>query len=311
MSLTTAISDDEIDRSGSPASTRPINSAASFNCTGAVRKAGFLSVKKWLIRKKHKVSIYLYNLYSQSLKITKKSLIFDSKSNNKTFWYFWRENSNSIFKQKKATVGFEVWRENSNMNIFSDIWIFAPKIKNKTIWYFWRENSNFIFEPKKNFKFFTHFQIAKRDFFFMNLQNEIFSVKCDILSYFHTMWGVCISLSLEKLRQNSGRKRFSFLYFFCTAGWVGQEARLERLLGVLERHNFTFLSLWVQRRSKCGSHTSASHYRRRIHYAEHSRASKERLHFLLIDGLWRCLSLPGNCEWRPKRKGNSEWVLNN
>jgi T-lymphoma invasion and metastasis-inducing protein 1 len=57
MSLTTAISDDEIDRSSSPVSTRPINSAASFNCTGAVRKAGFLSVKKWLIRKKHKVEL--------------------------------------------------------------------------------------------------------------------------------------------------------------------------------------------------------------------------------------------------------------
>ena len=57
MSLTTAISDDEIDRSSSPVSTRPINSAASFNCTGAVRKAGFLSVKKCLIRKKHKVRL--------------------------------------------------------------------------------------------------------------------------------------------------------------------------------------------------------------------------------------------------------------
>ena len=31
-------------------------SAASFNCTGAVRKAGFLSVKKWLLRKKHQVN---------------------------------------------------------------------------------------------------------------------------------------------------------------------------------------------------------------------------------------------------------------
>ena len=30
--------------------------AASFNCTGAVRKAGFLSVKKWLLRKKHQAS---------------------------------------------------------------------------------------------------------------------------------------------------------------------------------------------------------------------------------------------------------------
>ena len=57
MSLTTAISDDEIDHSSSPVSTRPINSAASFNCTGAVRKAGFLSVKKWIIRKKHKVEL--------------------------------------------------------------------------------------------------------------------------------------------------------------------------------------------------------------------------------------------------------------
>jgi T-lymphoma invasion and metastasis-inducing protein 1 len=33
-------------------------SAASFNCTGAVRKAGFLSVKKWLLRKKHQVRFY-------------------------------------------------------------------------------------------------------------------------------------------------------------------------------------------------------------------------------------------------------------
>ena len=40
-------------------------SAASFNCTGAVRKAGFLSVKKWLLRKKHQVSsILLKNLVS-------------------------------------------------------------------------------------------------------------------------------------------------------------------------------------------------------------------------------------------------------
>ena len=103
----------------------------------------------WFV--KNTRSVYTSIIYIHSLwKLLKKSLIFDSKSNNKTFWYFWRENSNSIFKQKKATVGFEVWRENSNMNIFSDIWIFAPKIKNKTIWYFWRENSNFIFEPKKH-----------------------------------------------------------------------------------------------------------------------------------------------------------------
>ena len=30
---------------------------ASFNCTGAVRKPGFLSVKKWLLRKKHQVEL--------------------------------------------------------------------------------------------------------------------------------------------------------------------------------------------------------------------------------------------------------------
>ena len=35
---------------------KPSGSAASFNCTGAVRKAGFLSVKKWILRKKHQVS---------------------------------------------------------------------------------------------------------------------------------------------------------------------------------------------------------------------------------------------------------------
>ena len=191
---------------------------------------------------------------------------------------------------------FEFWRQKSRIKLFD---IFGAKIQ--TLF----SSQKKLFRSLSNCKTrFFFYEFAKWDFF-----RKI--IKCDILSYFQTMWGVCISLSLEKLRQNSGRKRFSFLYFFCTAGWVGQEARLERLLGVLERHNFTFLSLWVQRRSKCGSHTSASHYRRRIHYAEHSRASKERLHFLLIDGLWRCLSLPGNCEWRPKRKGNSEWVLNN
>ena len=33
------------------------SAAASFNCTGAVRKAGFLSVKKWLLRKKHQIEL--------------------------------------------------------------------------------------------------------------------------------------------------------------------------------------------------------------------------------------------------------------
>ncbi len=81
MSLTTAISDDDDAESAhaSPfkqrgvavavgaggraslmaaahAADNPAGSAASFNCTGAVRKAGFLSVKKWLLRKKHQVT---------------------------------------------------------------------------------------------------------------------------------------------------------------------------------------------------------------------------------------------------------------
>ena len=57
MSLTTAISDEEDIESNraSPYKMKSGGSAASFNCTGAVRKAGFLSVKKWLLRKKHQV----------------------------------------------------------------------------------------------------------------------------------------------------------------------------------------------------------------------------------------------------------------
>lgn len=59
MSLTTAQSDeDEIESShNSPYKAKQSGSAASFNCTGAVRKAGFLSVKKWILRKKHQVSL--------------------------------------------------------------------------------------------------------------------------------------------------------------------------------------------------------------------------------------------------------------
>ena len=61
MSLTTAVSDDdEIDENNQNSSNFKMKhagtTAASFNCTGAVRKAGFLSVKKWILRKKHQVS---------------------------------------------------------------------------------------------------------------------------------------------------------------------------------------------------------------------------------------------------------------
>ncbi|XP_077540486.1 guanine nucleotide exchange factor still life isoform X3 [Haemaphysalis longicornis] len=62
LSLTTAVSDE--DETGEPRSgSRAAGSgggaaaAASFNCTGAVRKAGFLSVKKWLLRRRHQVEL--------------------------------------------------------------------------------------------------------------------------------------------------------------------------------------------------------------------------------------------------------------
>ncbi|XP_069354990.1 protein still life, isoform SIF type 1 isoform X5 [Maniola hyperantus] len=61
MSLTTAVSDEE--DPGESAMNSPYKgkqtgaAAASFNCTGAVRKAGFLSVKKWLLRKKHQIEL--------------------------------------------------------------------------------------------------------------------------------------------------------------------------------------------------------------------------------------------------------------
>ena len=59
MSLTTAVSEDDDAESihNSPYKSKQNNSGASFNCTGAVRKAGFLSVKKWLLRKKHQVEL--------------------------------------------------------------------------------------------------------------------------------------------------------------------------------------------------------------------------------------------------------------
>ncbi|KAL5293086.1 TIAM1 family protein [Megaselia abdita] len=58
MSLTTAVSDEDDGESvmASPYKSKG-TAASSFNCTGAVRKAGFLSVKKWLLRKKHQIEL--------------------------------------------------------------------------------------------------------------------------------------------------------------------------------------------------------------------------------------------------------------
>ncbi|OQR72240.1 protein still life [Tropilaelaps mercedesae] len=55
LSLTTAISDEDEHESQRASPYR--SKAASFNCTGAVRKAGFLSVKKWLLRRRHQVEL--------------------------------------------------------------------------------------------------------------------------------------------------------------------------------------------------------------------------------------------------------------
>lgn len=57
MSLTTAVSDDDDGESAinSPYRKQAGIAAAEFACTGAVRKAGFLSVKKWLLRKKQQI----------------------------------------------------------------------------------------------------------------------------------------------------------------------------------------------------------------------------------------------------------------
>jgi T-lymphoma invasion and metastasis-inducing protein 1 len=73
MSLTTAISDEEDIESNraSPYKVKSGGSAASFNCTGAVRKAGFLSVKKWLLRKKHQVK--KKDLFISGKSVTKSS----------------------------------------------------------------------------------------------------------------------------------------------------------------------------------------------------------------------------------------------
>lgn len=58
LSLTTAISDDDDGESrDSPYRAKSGAAAAAFQCTGAVRKAGFLSVKKWLLRKRHQIEL--------------------------------------------------------------------------------------------------------------------------------------------------------------------------------------------------------------------------------------------------------------
>ncbi|XP_035224878.1 protein still life, isoform SIF type 1-like isoform X3 [Stegodyphus dumicola] len=58
LSLTTALSEEEDGEArNSPYRARSGSAAASFNCTGTVRKAGFLSVKKWLLRKKQQVEL--------------------------------------------------------------------------------------------------------------------------------------------------------------------------------------------------------------------------------------------------------------
>ncbi|KPM07481.1 still life, sif-like protein [Sarcoptes scabiei] len=58
-SLTTAISDDEdhLLNAGTKSSYKSKGSSVSFECLGSVRKSGFLSVKKWLIRKRQSLEL--------------------------------------------------------------------------------------------------------------------------------------------------------------------------------------------------------------------------------------------------------------
>ncbi|XP_074593013.1 guanine nucleotide exchange factor still life [Brevipalpus obovatus] len=57
LSLTTAISDDDDGDRDSPYRLKRSSAAAQFQCTGANRKSGFLSVKKWIIRKRHTIEL--------------------------------------------------------------------------------------------------------------------------------------------------------------------------------------------------------------------------------------------------------------
>lgn len=57
-SLTTAISDDEdLNVSKSAFKHRSNSAAINFECLGSVRKSGFLSVKKWLVRRRHTLEL--------------------------------------------------------------------------------------------------------------------------------------------------------------------------------------------------------------------------------------------------------------
>lgn len=74
---------------------------------------------------------------------------------------------------------------------------------------------------------------------------------------------------------------------------VGAEARLERLLGVLEGHHPVILSMRFKGRKVCGGCTKAPHHRRWCNHAAYPRASEEGLHLLFEYCLRGRLLVPG------------------
>lgn len=83
-----------------------------------------------------------------------------------------------------------------------------------------------------------------------------------------------------------------------TSGWACSKTRLERLLGLSERHDFTLLSLRFERRKICGSHAKTFDHCGWCHYAGYSWTSQERLYFLLVYCIRRCILVSGNLTWK-------------
>lgn len=66
---------------------------------------------------------------------------------------------------------------------------------------------------------------------------------------------------------------------------IGEEARLERILGVLEGHHFALLSVRFEGRTLSGGSSEAFNYCRWGHHATDSGTSETGLHLLSKYGL--------------------------
>lgn len=80
-----------------------------------------------------------------------------------------------------------------------------------------------------------------------------------------------------------------------TSNRTGTQKRLERLLGMSERNNPTFLPmrLTFSRRPTSGNGTETSNNRRRCYYATHPGTSETGLYFLPKHSVRWCLLIPG------------------